>query len=552
MTLRFPVLAVALAMLAACGAREGADEPSRTAPGVDGPPAASSLLRRAISAEPESLDPHLARSVPATKVLGDLFEGLVTLGPDGSLQAGASADWTVSEDGLTWTFRLRPGLTWSNGDPLTAEDFVWSFRRLVDPATGAFYGSNLMPLAGARRILEGEADPDTLGVAAPDGGTVVLRLAYPVGDLLHRLAHPSAAPVHRASVEEWGDDYPAPKRLVGNGPYRLVERVIGGHIGLEKNGFYRDPVSVPIERVRYYPLEDEMAEYNRYRAGELDITARVPAPLFRDIETDRPRELRVAPYLGVYYLGFNLSEPPFLDAPDLRRALSLAIDRRRIAGTLAGRGELPAWSWTPPAVRDYSPPRFDYADKTADARAEEARRLYREAGYGAERPLRFRLRYNTSDENRRIATALQSMWRDVLGAEVELVNQEFRVLIAETRRGDIPGLFRGSWIADYNDVGNFLTVLTSGHTANHFGYSNPAFDSLVAAAIRERGDEERAGLFANAERLLLAEHPVLPIFFYVSKHLVHPRVGGWVDNSLDYHYSRYLRLREPPGDETGD
>lgn len=539
-------------MLAACGPGGGGDGGSAARGGSDERAETTPVLRRSISAEPESLDPHLARSVPAAKVLGDLFEGLVTLGPDGSLQAGAAAAWSVSDDGLTWTFRLRPELTWSNGEPLTAADFVWSFRRLVDPATGAFYGSNLAPIEGARAILEGQADPATLGVTAPDERTVVLRLEHPLADLLHRLAHPSAAPVHRPSVERWGDGYPAPERLVGNGPYRLVERVIGGHIGLARNGFFRDPVSVPIERVRYYPLEDEMSEYNRYRSGELDITARVPAPVFRDVGRERPDELRVAPYLGVYYLGFNLAEPPFLDAPDLRRALSLAIDRERIADTLTGRGEAPAWSWTPPAVRDYSPPRFDYADLTPEARAEEARRLYRQAGYGPERPLRFRLRYNTSDENRRIATALQAMWREVLGAEVELVNQEFRVLIAETRRGDVPGLFRGSWIADYDDVGNFLSVLTSGHTANQFGYSNPAFDSLVAAAMRERGEEERAGLFANAERLLLAEHPVLPIFFYVSKHLVHPRVGGWVDNSLDFHYSRYLRLREFPDDETGD
>jgi len=554
------LLAAMLLGLAGCGepAQTPGAEPGQTANGSAAESASDSasegpdLLRRGISAEPESLDPHLARSVPATKVLGDLFEGLLTLGPDGSLQPGAAVAWETGDDGLTWTFRLREGLSWSNGDPLTAGDFVWSFRRLVDPATGAFYASNLAPLDGARAIIAGEADPETLGVEAPDAGTLVIRLAHPLGDLLHRLAHPSAAPVHRPSVERWGDDYPAPERLVGNGPYRLVERVIGGHIGLEKNGFYRDPLSVPIERVRYYPLEDENSEYNRYRAGELDVTARVPAPVFEDVGIERPGELRVAPYLGVYYVGFNLNEPPFRDAPGLRRALSLAIDRERLAEAVAGRGERPAWSWVPPEVRGYTPPRFSYAGASADERAAEARRLYRQAGYGPDRPLAFQLRYNTSDENRRIAAALQSMWRGVLGVEVELVNQEFRVLIAENRRGDVPGMFRGSWIADYDGAGNFLSVLTSGSSANQFGYANPAYDSLVAAALRERGDEERASLFANAEQVLLADHPVLPLFFYVSKHLVHPRVRGWVDNPLDYHYSRYLRLREPqPRPEPG-
>jgi len=545
--LRAMVAAAAL-LLAACG---GSGDTAGEAPGEAARQAAAqavdegpNFLRRAISAEPESLDPHLARSVPATKVLGDLFEGLVTLGPDASLQAGAATGWESGDDGLTWTFHLREGLTWSNGDPLTAEDFVWSFRRLVDPATGAFYASNLAPVVGARAIMAGEAAPETLGVEAPDARTLVIRLAHPLGDLLHRLAHPSAAPVHRPSVEQWGDDYPAPKRLVSNGPYRLVERIIGSHIGLAKNGFYRDPLSVPIERVRYYPLEDATAEYNRYRAGELDVTARVPAPVFADVGIERPGELRVAPYLGVYYVGFNLNQPPFADAPGLRKALSLAIDRERLAEAVMGRGERPAWSWVPPAVQDYTPPRFAYAQTGAEARAEEARGLYREAGYGPDRPLAFQLRYNTSDENRRIAAALQSMWREVLGAEAELVAQEFRVMIAETRRGDVPGMFRGSWIADYDDAGNFLSVMTSGSSANQFGYANPAYDSLVAAAVREPGGEERASLFANAEKVLLADHPVLPLFFYVSKHLVHPRVRGWVDNPLDYHYSRYLRLRE--------
>ncbi len=541
-----PAATLAALLLALAGCGEAEQTPGERS---DGPAQASAaegpdLLRRGISAEPESLDPQLARSVPAAKVLGDLFEGLVTLGPDGSLQPGAAAAWETGDDGLSWTFRLRDGLTWSNGDPLTADDFVWSFRRLVDPATGAFYASNLAPLAGAAAIIAGEAAPDTLGVEAPDPGTLVIRLLHPLGDLLHRLAHHSAAPVHRPSVEQWGDDHPAPKRLVSNGPYRLVERVIGGHIGLEKNGLYRDPLSVPIERVRYYPLEDENAEYNRYRAGELDITARVPAPVFEDVGIERLGELRVAPYLGVYYVGFNLNEAPFRDAPGLRRALSLAIDRERLAEAVLGRGERPAWSWVPPTVRGYTPSRYSYAEADAEERHAEARRLYREAGYGPDRPLAFRLRYNTSDENRRIAAALQSMWREVLGAEVELANQEFRVLIAETRRGDVPGMFRGSWIADYDDPGNFLSVMASGSSANQFGYANPAYDSLVAAAVREPGEEERASLFANAEQVLLADHPVLPLYFYVSKHLVHPRVRGWVDNPLDHHYSRYLRLRE--------
>lgn len=500
------------------------------------------VLDRAISADPETLDPQRARSVPAAKVLGDLFEGLTTLGPAGRPRAGAARDWSVSGDGLVWRFELDPRGRWSNGEPVVAGDFVRALRRLADPDTAAFYAHMLTPLGNADAVLAGEAPPETLGVAAPDERTVEIRLARPAPELIAMLAHPSASPVHGPSLAEHGEAFARPGRLVSNGAYMLAARSTGATIALTRNPHFRETGQVAIETVRYRPMEDETAEYHRYRAGELEITSRVPLQFLEAARRERARELRIAPYPGVYYLGFNLELPPFADEPLLRRALSLALDRERMVTAVTRRGERPAWGWVPPGVGGYRGARFDYAGSTAQARLAEARELYAAAGFGPEEPLRITLRYNTSEENRRIAVAVQQMWREALGVETELVNQEFRVLLAETRSGNVSGLFRASWIADYDAPAPFLEILTSGHSSNLPGYADPEYDALVAAALAAPDEAARARGLARAEAHLLAAHPVLPVYFYVSKHLVSPRVAGWQDNPLDYHYSRYLRL----------
>ena len=507
-----------------------------------GAPDTSATLERGLGAEPESLDYHKARSTEAGDVQRDLGEGLTGYTEDGDLVPRAASGWQSSEEGREFTFHLRPEARWSNGEPVTAEDFVYSFRRLVDPATASFYSQSVIDIENARAIIAGEKPVEELAVYANGEFELRIRLERPTPYFLALLTHPSMFPVHRKSLEQHGEQFARPGKLVTNGAYTLVAWELGSLVELERNQHYWDNASTAVDRVRHHVVNEPAVELNRYRAGELHITDNVPSEAFARLREERPAELRVVPYLDVYYYGFNLTKPPFRDNPDLRRALSMAIDRQALTGKVTGRGEAPAWSWVPPGVDNYDGRQFPYASLSQEERHREARRAFEEAGYGADNPLEIEIRYNTSDTHQRIALAIQSMWRDVLGVEATLVNEEFQVLLSNMRAKEVTQVFRSSWLGDYNDANTFLQVMLSDAPSNMTGYSNKDFDSLVAQAAEQSDPEDRRHFLEEAERLLLTDHPVIPIYFYVSKHLVSPRVRGWGDNVLDYHYSQHLSL----------
>ncbi|MGH8222908.1 MAG: peptide ABC transporter substrate-binding protein, partial [Woeseiaceae bacterium] len=301
-----------------------------------------------------------------------------------------------------------------------------------------------------------------------------------------------------------------------------------------------------IDLVRHHVVTEPTTELNRYRAGELDITTNVPPEAFATLKVQRPDELRVAPSLGVYYYGFNLTKPPFQSNLQLRAALSMAIDREELAEKIIRRGEAPAYSWVPPGVENYEPIRFYYADLSPDERHTLAQRLYREAGYDAGNPAQIELRYNTADITERIALAVQSMWRETLGFNAKLVNEEFQVLLSNIRAMEVTQVFRSSWLGDYNDANAFLYLFHSDSPANLFGYRSDEVDQLLQQAAEQTDPMHRRVFLEEVERVVLADHPVIPIYFFVSKRLVSPRVVGWEDNVLDYHYSRHLSLVVDP------
>jgi ABC-type oligopeptide transport system substrate-binding subunit len=530
------LLAAALAAtLLSCGDAGRSDAPQ-------------SVLHRGLSSDPETLDPHKARSVQAGEVLRDIGEGLLTYSSAGELSPGVAASWVVSADGLTYTFTLRNDARWSNGDALTAEHVAFSLRRLVDPATAAFYAQILVELRNARAIIAGEKPSADLGVEAPDERTLVLRLERPTPYLLSLLTHPATFPVHPASLAERGDAFARPGTLVSNGAYTLAGWSPGSVVELTRNRHYWNNVATSIDEVRYHVLTQEVTELNRYRAGELHITGSVPPDSFQRVRLERGDELRVAPYLGVYYYGFNLTRPPFKDRPQIRQALSMAIDRNVLVDSITGRGEAAAYSWVPPGVGNYEPRRLAYADQTQESRNIHAQRIMREAGYGPENPLQIELRYNTSDTQQRIALAVQSMWREVLGVEATLINEEFQVLLANMREKQVTQVFRSSWIGDYNDAHTFLSVMEGGNASNVTGYDSEEYDSLMRRAAEQVEPESRRLYLEEAERVLLADHAVIPLYFFVSKHLVSPDVVGWGDNVLDYHYSQHLSLASADAD----
>ncbi len=505
---------------------------------------AEQVLRRGNGAEVQTLDPHRAEGVPASNILRDLYEGLVIEAPDGRLVPGAADRWEIDEDGRVYRFHLRETARWSNGDPVTARDFVYGLRRSVDPATGSKYAQVLAPILNAEAIVAGELPVEELGVKALDDHLLEIILKAPTPYFLGLLTHSSTYPVHRPSVEQYGERFSRPGRLVSNGAYRLAEWVVQSHVKLVRNHHYWNDAATRIDTVYYYPIEDSSAELKRYRAGEIDITEAIPLQQFRWIRSNLGDELKVAPYLGTYYYGFNLTQPPFRDAPKLRRALSLAVNREILVEKITAMGEKPLYSWVPEGIPGYEPARLDYADWPHSKRVAEARRLYAEAGYSRARPLTVELRYNTSENHRKVAIAIAAMWKQALGVKVRLVNEEWKVFLENRKQKRVTQLFRAGWIGDYNDPYTFLEILHSRHGLNDEGYANPEYDALLDRASVETDPEKRFALLRRAEAIALADHPVIPLFGYVSKHLVNPRVGGWVDNILDHHYTKDLYIRE--------
>ncbi|WP_187265886.1 peptide ABC transporter substrate-binding protein [Alkalisalibacterium limincola] len=506
-------------------------------------PAAASdaTLHRGNGPEPSTLDAHRCPEIACANILRDLYEGLVADGPDGQPLPGLAREWGVSPDGLRWTFHLREGLRWSNGEPLDAHQVVASFRRAFEPATAAPHAALFDPLRNASRVQAGELPPEALGVSAADSRTVVFELtrSAPLPSLL---SLPVAFVVHLPGIAAHGSQHTRPGRLVSNGAYRLSAWTPQSHVELERNPYFRE--AAPIPRVRFHATEDAGSELQRYLAGDLHITETVPPQPIEGLRERFGEQLRITPYLGSFWLGLNLTRPPFQDNPALREALSLAIDRDILTRHVTALGEVPAYALVPPGIAGYDGPSLPWADLTQDQRESLARQRFAEAGHGGDRPLVIELRYNTSTPHRRMALAVAAMWREVLGVRTRLRNEEWRVYVQNRRQRAITQAFRGGWIADLDDPRNFLTLFAGDTALNWSGHLDPGYDALIAAADKAPNASVRATHLAAAEARLLDAHAVIPLYFYTSKHLVRPEVQGWQDNALDRHPSRFLRLVE--------
>ena len=502
------------------------------------------VLHRGNGAEVQTLDPHRAEGVPASNILRDLYEGLVLEAPDGALIPGTADRWEISADGRTYRFHIRENARWSNGEPVTAHDFVYGLRRSVDPATGSRYSQILAPILNAEAVIAGKQPVEALGVRAIDDHSLEITLKAPTPYFLGLLTHSSTYPVHRANVEAYGSRFSRPGHLVSNGAYRLSEWVVQSHVRLDRNPHYWNDAHTVIDTVYFYPMEDSSTELKRYRAGELEITEAIPLQQFRWIRKHLGSELKVAPYLGTYYYGFNLTRPPFKDNLGLRRALSLVVNREILVEKITGMGEKPLYSWVPEGIPGYTPARPDYADWPQKKRIAEARRLYAEAGYSRSNPLTVEIRYNTSENHKKVAIAIGAMWKQALGVKVKLVNEEWKVFLQNRKQKRDTQVFRAGWIGDYNDPYTFLEILRSSHGLNDEGYANPEYDALLERSTLEQDPAARFRLMRQAEAIAVKDQPVIPLYGYVSKHLVKPRVGGWTPNILDHHYSKDLYLLE--------
>jgi ABC-type oligopeptide transport system substrate-binding subunit len=500
------------------------------------------VLRVANLSEPETLDPHKTSTVTESNILRNLFEGLMVLDPYGKVALGVAESYAISEDGLTYTFRLRDTARWSNGEPVTADDFVYSLRRIEDPKTRSQYAEVLYPIKNAEEVNTRKAPLTDLGVAAPDARTVVITLKATTPYFLQLLTHTTGLPVNGKEIARLGDDWIKPGRMVSNGAYVLDDVRPNAHIRLVKNPAYWNAAKVAIDAVVFDPSEDLSGVLKRYRAGEFDIADGVPNDQIGWLRRNMPDELHIDPYAGVNYFALNTTKPPLNDRR-VRVALSMAVNREILVEKITGAGEVPAYGLVPDGTAGCTPQRVKWQAMSQAERQAEAQKLMAEAGYGPGRPLHVEINYTSSENNKRIAIALAAMWKKI-NVGVELVNTEGKVHISNLRIGNFQ-IGRAGWIADYNDAQNYLFLCqTSTKQQNYARFSNTEYDRLMDEASVTGDAEKRAGLLERAEEILLEEMPVIPIYFFVSKTLVSPRVSGWQTNPMNIVYVRNLSLAD--------
>lgn len=484
-------------------------------------------LVRNNGAEVQSLDPHKIEGVPESNVNRDLFEGLLVTDVDGHPASGVAEKWE-NKDFKVWTFHLRKDAKWSDGTPVTAEDFVYSWQRLANPNTASPYASYLQygHIANIDDIIAGKKPVTDLGVKAIDANTFEVTLSEPVPYFYKLLVHPSVSPVPKSAVEKFGEKWTQPANIVTNGAYKLKDWVVNERMVLERNPQYWDNAKTVINQVTYLPISSEVTDVNRYRSGEIDMTYNnMPIELFQKLKKEIPKEVHVDPYLCTYYYEINNQKAPFTDVR-VRTALKLALDRDIIVNKVKNQGDLPAYSYTPPYTDGMKLVEPEWFKWSQEKRNEEAKKLLAEAGYTADKPLTFNLLYNTSDLHKKLAIAVASIWKKNLGVNVKLENQEWKTFL-DTRHQGTFDVARAGWCADYNEPTSFLNTMLSDSSNNTAHYKSPAFDKIIAETLKVSDDAQRAELYAKSEEQLDKDSAIVPVYYYVNARLVKPWVGGY-------------------------
>jgi len=500
-------------------------------------------LHRGNAAEPGTLDPALVQTEAEDFVTADLFTGLMTSDAAARPVPGIAERWETSPDGKVWTFHLRNAV-WSDGVPVTADDFIFAWRRLVDPKVAAPYAYLLYPVKNAEKVNAGKLPLTALGVAAPDPHRLEVTLEHPAPYLLEMLTHMTTYPQPRHAIEAHGKDWTKPGIMVCNGAYILREWVANDHITLIKNPSFYDAAHVAIEKVIHYDTDDYAAALKRMRAGELDTQDRYPPEQIDWIKANMPQAIAPIPELSVEYLSLNIGRKPFDDIR-VRRAVNLAVNREVVTGRVRRVGDVPAYNIIPPGIANF--PRgnhLDFQHMPVPDRIRQAQDLMRQAGFGPDRRVRttYKIRSTTAGMYRAVAEAIQQMLT-LIYIDAAILPTDFAIFTGETQQHDFDIAELG-WLADFNDAQTYLDLFRTGGGNNWGQYSNPAFDTLLARSEQEADVQRRGTILAEAEALLLKDQATVPLYFWASPYMAWPYVKGWVPNPSGYHRSRWLSIDE--------
>lgn len=521
----FAGLLAAAMLLAACGGEssDGADR-----------------FRRGIGADPKSLDPQMVEGTWANDIIGDMFIGLFTEDAASKPVPGVAESWTVSDDQLTWTFKLKT-MNWSDGQPLTADDFVFSFQRLFDPKTvGVAYASIQYGIKNGRAVNAGELPVDQIGVKAVDDHTLEIHLEYPMPYLPGVLKHYTAFPLPRHVVEKFGNQWTSPQNIVVNGPYKVAEWKKGDFILSKANPTFEGADKLCFGEVVYFPVQNHDQMVKRAMAGEIDMNNSFPTGQLEETRKNLPGWPRISPMMATTYVVTNTKKEPFTDAR-VRKALGMAMDREYITGSILRGGQIPSYNFVPMGMNDYTPAEFSWKSMPRAERLKQAADLLTQAGYGPSKPLKFEYLYRSTGDNPRIAPVIQQNFKDIAPwVQPEIRQVETQALYDALKTKDYSIADTG-WVADFNDAYNFLYLLDSRTGPMNYGdYTNPAYDALLDASAKELDTTKRAAILKQAEQLMLEDTAVLPMLTRVTQDIVSPKITGYADNAEDIHRTRYM------------
>ncbi len=503
----------------------------------------SQILKIGNGTEPKDLDPHTVTGVPEANLLAALMEGLITEDPkDLSPLPGVAESWNVSENLGKYTFKIGENRKWSNGDKLKALDFVYAWKRILSPALASEYAYMLFCVKNAEKFNKGELkDFNEVGIKAIDDKTLEVNLESPTPYFLSLLSHYSTFPVHQATIEKFGKidqagtEWTKPSNFVGNGPFNLNKWELNRIIEVSKSDTYWDKESIKLEGIEFYPIDNQTTEERMFKTGQLHMTSSVPISKISVYKEKEDKNLIIEPYLGTYYYRINVNKGALKDMK-IRQALSMSINREAIVERVTRGGQLPAYSFVPKGTNGYQP-KYESTYNIDSARA-----LLKEAGFPGGKGLEgVEILYNSNESHKKIALAVQQMWKDSLGIEVTLLNQDWKVYLS-TQRSMNYSISRAGWIGDYNDPNTFLDMFVTDGGNNQTGWSNKTYDSLITAASKQANNATRNDTFGEAEKILLLEAPIIPIYTYTRIYLISDKIQNWSNNILNHYIYKQVKL----------